>query len=194
MSNIRIAAASAGQRDKAIEAIVISFAANATCRWIWPDLSQYMRAMPVLVEAIAGDAFRNGSAFVDADVRGVALWLAPDATQDENAVGALIEKTVEKERLRDIEEFFRQLDAFHPHDEKCWYLPFLAVEPFGQNMGLGGTLMRYALGRNDADGLASYLESSDPRNLTLYERLGFEKLGRIQVGAFDAVHPMIRRP
>jgi ribosomal protein S18 acetylase RimI-like enzyme len=60
--------------------------------------------------------------------------------------------------------------------------------------GLGGALMRYAIERCDADKMLAYLESSNPRNIPLYERHGFEVMGEIKVGAGPTVTPMLRRP
>jgi len=54
--------------------------------------------------------------------------------------------------------------------------------------------MRHAVRRSDADGVAAYLESSNPRNISLYLRHGFEILGTIQVGDSPTVTPMLRRP
>ena len=38
------------------------------------------------------------------------------------------------------------------------------------------------------------VESSNPRNISLYERHGFEGLGTIQAGASPTMVPMLRRP
>ena len=40
----------------------------------------------------------------------------------------------------------------------------------------------------------AYLESSNPKNMSLYERHGFESMGRIQIGDSPPAHPMIREP
>ncbi|MGH7928642.1 MAG: GNAT family N-acetyltransferase, partial [Candidatus Binatia bacterium] len=52
--------------------------------------------------------------------------------------------------------------------------------PFQQGKGLGSALMRHALARCDGEGKAAFLESSNPKNVSLYERHGFEVVGRIQ--------------
>ena len=54
--------------------------------------------------------------------------------------------------------------------------------------------MSHAVARSDKDGLPAYLESSNPKNISLYERHGFEVMGKIQVGAGPLVTPMLRRP
>jgi len=57
---------------------------------------------------------------------------------------------------------------------------------------IGSRLMKHALLRIDEAGLPAYLESSNPRNIPLYERHGFEVMGEIQVGSSPVVTPMIR--
>jgi ribosomal protein S18 acetylase RimI-like enzyme len=70
----------------------------------------------------------------------------------------------------------------------------IGVEPHAQGRGLGAELMGHAQARCDRDGALAYLESSNPRNISLYLRHGFEILGEIRVGAAPPVTPMLRRP
>lgn len=60
----------------------------------------------------------------------------------------------------------------HPA-EPCFYLAFIAVAPRLQGAGLGTLLLEHTLARVDAARAGAYLENSNPRNLTLYERAGF---------------------
>ncbi len=45
----------------------------------------------------------------------------------------------------------------------------------------------------DAEHALAYLESSNPRNVAFYERLGFEVVGRMQIGDSPTLTAM-RRP
>lgn len=49
----------------------------------------------------------------------------------------------------------------------------------GQGKGFGAVLMQHALTPCDRDRTLAYLESSNPKNVPLYERYGFESLGTI---------------
>ena len=60
----------------------------------------------------------------------------------------------------------------HPHAPH-YYLFELGVDPRHRGRGLGSALLRPALARCDREGVAAYLENSNPRNLPLYERHGF---------------------
>ncbi len=64
-----------------------------------------------------------------------------------------------------------------------------------QGWGHGSArLRRHALEQCDRDGVIAYLESSNPRNIPLYERHGFASLGSIQAGSSPTIVPMLRRP
>ena len=82
---------------------------------------------------------------------------------------------------------------YHPA-EPLWYLPLIGVDPAHQNHGVGGALLRHALERVDREKHLAYLESSNPANIPLYERHGFEVIGTIQVGDAPPLTPIIRQP
>eukprot|EP01041_Mallomonas_annulata_P030478 gene30478-52615_t len=63
------------------------------------------------------------------------------------------------------------MGQFHP-EEPHWYLSMIGVDPSHHGQGLGSALLKAGLQRCDADGLPAYLESSNPKNVPLYERFG----------------------
>src|SRR5262249_8485856 len=87
---------------------------------------------------------------------------------------------------------FQQMAGYHPH-EPHWYLPLIGVDPACQGKGFGDALMAHALARCDREGTPAYLESTNPRNISLYRRHGFEALGEIRVGESPPLVPMLRR-
>src|SRR5260370_4515182 len=87
----------------------------------------------------------------------------------------------------------RRGGSYHPK-EPPWYLPLIGIDPARQGKGLGGALMRHATDICDRDGVLAYLESSNPRNIPLYERHGFGILGTIQAGGSPVITPLLRKP
>jgi ribosomal protein S18 acetylase RimI-like enzyme len=144
------------------------------------------------VKAFAGAAFARGTAYYVDGNAGAALWLPPDVHPDEEALNALLERSASEQTLKDLLEVFDQMRSYHP-SEAHWYLPLIGVDPFRQGRGLGSALMRHALARCDGEGKPAFLESSNPKNVSLYERHGFEVLGRIQVGTSPTLFPMLRK-
>jgi ribosomal protein S18 acetylase RimI-like enzyme len=187
---IKTAAAS----DEAALAAVLAlaFSTDPGARWAWPDPRQLLTHFPAFVQAFAGAAFTNGSAYYVDGYAGAALWLPPDVHPDDDALDALMQRTASGETSRDLLQVFEQMRGYHP-SEPHWYLPLLGVDPIRQGQGLGAALMRHALARCDGEGKAAFLESSNPRNVSLYERHGFEVVGRIQVGTSPTLFPMLRK-
>jgi ribosomal protein S18 acetylase RimI-like enzyme len=177
----------------AIATIVLAFAADPMTRWTWPNSRQYLAAMPRLARAFGGRAFANGSACATGDYAGAALWLPPGVEPDEAGLSDLMESTVAASQQEDGSAIFEQMAKYHPH-EPHWYLPLIGVDPAHQSKGHGDALMAHALERCDRDGVPAYLESTNPRNISLYRRHGFEPIGTIQAGSSPTLVPMLRKP
>lgn len=65
------------------------------------------------------------------------------------------------------------IESRHPAEEHL-YLVAIGVRPEQQGKGLGSALLQPGLTHADRLGLPAYLESSNIRNVPLYERKGFE--------------------
>ena len=104
---------------------------------------------------------------------------------------AIMEQSLRPEISEDITAVIKGMAEHHP-SEPHWYLPLVAADPSWIGQGLGTLLMKHALRRCDEEGIAAYLESSNPRNISFYQRLGFKITGRIQSGSSPVLTPMLR--
>ena len=145
------------------------------------------------VEAFAGAAFENRSAYVTDDLGGAALWLPPGVNSDGETLGQLLAESIPEERQEEAFAFLGQQEELHPH-EPLWYLPLIGVAPGYQGQGYGSALLEHALAIVDRDGVPAYLEATSERNRALYERHGFEVVGAIQYGSSPTMWPMYRKP
>ena len=173
--------------------MALGFATDPVTRWCWPEPDLYFSAMQRFVVACAGKAFEHDSAYVADDFRGAALWLPPDVHADEKQIGRVVQATVPESKQSDLGDTLDQLIRYVP-SEPHWYLPMIAVDPAWQSKGLGSALLKQSTARCDRDGLRAYLESSNPRNVGLYERHGFVPLAEVQAGDVPPFTPMIRDP
>jgi GNAT superfamily N-acetyltransferase len=131
-----------------------------------------------------------------ADLAGASLWAEP-----QRPFGGLISRLVLPFHMRRLlgprTEMVRteiaRLNASRPR-EPHWYLPTIGVDPERQSRGIGEALMRPVLERCDAEGTPAYLESTRPRNLIFYGRLGFEIVDELEVGGGPVVWAMLRQP
>ena len=92
--------------------------------------------------------------------------------------------------LEDALKFFEEFSEYHPKD--AWYLAFIAVDPSKQGSGKGSFILKEALKMIDEKKERAYLEASSERNMSLYERHGFECIGKIQINDSPPAFPMIR--
>lgn len=192
MGNVTVRTLTPDEQETAASTLLLAFAADPVARWSWPDTDLYLSAFPELVLAFGGGAFAHRGAHATDRFGGVALWLPPGVHPDEDALGALTERTVTGQRLSDIVSIFEQMAHHHP-TEPHWYLPLIGTDPAHQGQGHGTALMAHALAQCDREGLPAYLESTNPRNISLYTRHGFEALGSIQVGTSPPIVPMLRK-
>jgi ribosomal protein S18 acetylase RimI-like enzyme len=188
-----ITVAGPADENRAAAAVLMGFSTDPAARWMYPEPGDYLKHFPKFIKGFAGKAFESSAAFCTEDFAGAALWLPPGVHPDEEPIISLIEETVDDRIKDDLFAVFEQMGAFHP-EEPHWYLPMIGVDTARQSRGIGSALMRHALEICDREGLPAYLESSNPRNIPLYERHGFEKIGLIQVGSSPPITPMVRPP
>ena len=82
----------------------------------------------------------------------------------------------------------------HPR-EPHWYLEALGAVPQARGTGVGGRVVQPVLDLCDDARLPAYLESSNPRNWSFYERLGFVRGQALPVPpGCPVLMPMRREP
>ena len=193
MSTPTIKSATTSDEAAVIAAVTLAFSTDPVVRWIYPNPQQYLTVMPLLVKAVGGKAFIHGSAYYVEGYVGAALWLPPDVHPNTEELSTIIQRTVAEREREALPAIAEQREKYHPA-EPYWDLRYIGVEAIQQGHGYGVALMQHALGVCDRDQRLAYLESSNPRNLSLYRRCGFELLGTIQAGGSPPLFPMLRQP
>jgi ribosomal protein S18 acetylase RimI-like enzyme len=179
------------EQTRATNIQLMAFSSDPIMRWLWPEADAYVRSFAGLVRGFGGGAFEKETAHVTDDFHGGALWLPPGVGPDDESLGALFRDTVPEPQRSAVFSILEQMGASHPH-EPHWHLAFIGVDPVWHGQGIGAALLAYALEKIDQQGLQAYLESSNPRNVPLYQRHGFEVIREIRVGGSPPVIPMLR--
>jgi ribosomal protein S18 acetylase RimI-like enzyme len=186
-----IVSATPADHDRAIATLVTAFISDPLIRWMLPEPNQFLTYFSQVLRFFGGGAFQHGSAYRTEDFLAVALWLPPGAFPNEEALGAVLQEAVSEELQEEVFGLLEQVGRSHPEVEH-WYLPAIGVDPLAQGMGYGSAMLAHTLEVCDQAHQAAYLESTNPRNVPLYERFGFRAIGVIQSGSSPAITPMLR--
>ncbi|MCT1514041.1 GNAT family N-acetyltransferase [Dietzia cercidiphylli] len=146
-----------------------AFADYPWTRHVIPE-EGYAERLLTLQRLYLEHALRHGIVAVTEDRDGVIALLPPDAPDPDDAA---IEQIVALHGDR----IGRLGDGSPPHDG--WSLETVGVRPAAQGRRLGSALIVFALAEAARRGArAVRLETSDERNVRLYERHGFHVTGR----------------
>jgi len=184
--------AGAADRQRVLDLMVAAFVADPPSRFLYPELDAYRRNYPRFVEGFAGAAFAQGGAYQIADFAGAALWLKPGVHSDDRVLESLFEDTLPAAKRAEVGEVITLMASFHPA-EPHWHLAMVGVDPREMGKGYGSALIAAGLAEVDRAGQTAYLESTNPKNIPLYEKFGFKLVGAIDTGRCPPIFPMVRR-
>lgn len=191
MIDVRVAEAS--EQDAVLNTLMLAFAADPCLRFILDTPDKFFKAFRPFAAGMGGGALEAGTAWLADDGAAAALWLPPGITSDRDAMLGAVAELVDPAKLPAVGEVGETMAQYHP-EEPHWYLAMIGVDPARQGRGYGSAILKESLRRCDEDGVIAYLESSNAKNVPLYERYGFEVMGFVNPGGFPGLYPMIRRP
>ena len=179
------------QLEAASNALMMGFSTDPFQRWLMPDPTIYYKNYKKWTINTCKQSFLEEGVFGDENNYGTAVWFPPGFDIDFADVSETY-KEIPKDRKVEAFKMFEMMGESRVHD--AWYLEYLAVDPSKQGSGLGSLILRESLKVIDELGEAAYLESSNPQNMSLYERFGFRFLKKIQVGSSPQINTMFRQP
>lgn len=172
--------------------------------WVVPDPATRLAKLTFMFTGLAGDTATEGRGVAwIADDSCIALWRDPSfdhhpAEEPDAADEQAEEQTppagpLEPDDLARLGVLSETMAAHHP-SEPHWYLNVISTLPDRQGRGLGAAVLEPVLAQCDADGVRAYLESTNPRNRTLYRRSGFVDGDEIQIPDGPTMLAMWRDP
>jgi GNAT superfamily N-acetyltransferase len=197
-------AVQAARRDEAAllgEVLADAFAEDPVFAWlIPPHLRGRDHRMRTFFTSMSRGYLRQGRpCYLTGDASAAALWAAPGAWAmplSQMILEAAPNGLAFGRRLFRALRTQLQVEHLHAgHSPPHWYLGYLGTRRDRQGQGLGTQMLREVLAGADADGVPAYLESSNERNLPLYERNGFRVVGELQaLGHGPTIWRMWREP
>jgi GNAT superfamily N-acetyltransferase len=177
-AQVQVARAALGDADRVGSALADAFSDDPVFAWLIPsDVDNRSTRMVTFFTSMARSYLRHDKhVFLAGGGVGAAMWSAPGSW-------ALPMTDVAREAMPSLRAFRGNLlralrtqlevEADHPKEPKHWYLGYLGVRGDNQGQGIGARMLREVLDQADATGTPAYLESSNEKNLTLYQRHGF---------------------
>jgi GNAT superfamily N-acetyltransferase len=175
-----------------LESLVATFVADPVLRYLFPDDATYPRYAEVFFGRLYDRRVPHGTVWTIGAGGSVAMWDAPapggagstgDAAGAGGAGGGSAEESDHPAPALPAAELARVRtynDAVHGAlpAEPFWYLGVLGTHPRHAGRRWGRALLAAGLRRAEADGLPAVLETSNPGNVEVYRRAGFEVIGK----------------
>ncbi|GGM61631.1 GNAT family N-acetyltransferase [Dactylosporangium sucinum] len=163
MTTPRITLATPADRPAAVATFVAAFESDPAIRYFLPSPSTYESEASALAASLFDPRVTRGTVWLADGGAAVAMWDGP-------ATARHGEPPATDDRWGRYQSTVHAALPAFPH----WYLGVLATDPAARGRRLGRTVMAEGLARADADGLPSYLETSNPANVEVYRSVGFE--------------------
>jgi hypothetical protein len=163
-----------------VSILVDAFNDDPTWSWAFPDpakrAEQHRRLWTMLVDG----AMRFPWVWLTQGNTATSVWIPPNETELSEDQMAALEPAIVQMLGTKSSRVLQMLDMFdqaHPRGVPHFYLSLLATRTESRGHGYGLGLLAENLRQIDLAGMPSYLEASNPSNVPLYMRYGFDVLG-----------------
>jgi GNAT superfamily N-acetyltransferase len=144
---------------------------------------------------------RYESVWLNDNATSTAVWIPPDGTEmtPEQEAGLMAEfaAVLNADEMTLLAGVLTAFEDAHPHHEPHFTLSLLGTRTANRGEGRGLRLLNDTLTIVDDAGFPAYLEASNPANVALYQRYGFERFGSFTLpGGADVTtmwRPRLRR-
>ena len=179
VSSELVRSATPGDRERVLASLVAAFGRDPVVRWLFLDDDSYPRFAAAFFGHLFDKRVGLGSIWTIEDGMSTAMWDPPSGSPDDGGTDGLAEQLPADahDRLRAYDEAVHALLPASPF----WYLGVLGTHPDRAGRGWGRAVMRAGLDAAAADGLPAFLETSNPVNVGIYERAGWQVAGTFDV-------------
>jgi GNAT superfamily N-acetyltransferase len=165
----------------ATEILVDAFYDDPTWSWAFPDPQRRRAQHRLLWQAFVDGAMRYETVWLNADATATAVWVPPEGTEmspeQEADLMVAFAEVLSPDDLARVPDIMAAFEQAHPHHEPHFTLSLLGTLTTHRGQGRGLGLLAQTLTIVDDAGMPAYLEASNPANVALYERYGFERFG-----------------
>jgi len=161
-----------------------AFQDDPVTTFMFPDEIERREKVQYGFVAIYKHGIRNGEVYATSEnLEGIAVWIPPKKVYQ--SIWSMIRHggfhAMRKTGFKAMKKgmpIYKYIGPAHkrlaPFDH--WYLQSIAVEPEEQGKGYGTLLLRAMIKKIDKEGLPLYLETNTEKNISFYQKHGFEVL------------------
>lgn len=166
-----ITVATPADRDRVVESLVAAFAADPVLTHLFPDPAGYPRHAAAFFGHLFDKRVGRKTIWTIGGGASVAIWEPP--TPPEPGPVDPLAAHLPADALARVHAYDEAVHAALP-DGPFWYLGVLGTHPASAGRRWGRAVMRAGLRRAAADGLPAVLETSNPANVEIYRRAGWQ--------------------
>ncbi|WP_446211073.1 N-acetyltransferase [Micromonospora sp. IBSANI012] len=171
MTAPEITVATPEDRDRVISSLVAAFTKDPVLRYLFPDEATYPQYAAAFFGHLFDKRVRKETIWTIERGASVAIW-EPPAMQSEWPDDDLVAQ-LPADALARVHAYDEAVHAALPA-APYWYLGVLGTHPQNAGRRWGHAVMRAGLVRAAADELPAILETSNPDNVEVYGRAGWE--------------------
>jgi len=170
--------------EKVIKVAGDAFQDDPTTIFAYPDEKERIKYLPYGFVMLYRYGIKNGITYATSNnLEGIIIWLPPDKifqsfwTMMRNGGFYTMRKVgLKLKAMKRTMAVFNHIESVHKElvPFKHWYLQNIAVKPEEQGKGYGGMLLKPMIKKIESEGLPIYLETNNERNLSFYQKHGFE--------------------
>jgi ribosomal protein S18 acetylase RimI-like enzyme len=175
------------QIQKTAQILTQGFIDDPSFAFIFGENANKFQALNAFFELFATDAMQRGEIIIAPEEQGACIWYPAEVEifneQFEQMLAEIISTTSHfcgMESGKRFEELIQQVGASEPEVPHCEVF-FIALKPESRGKGIGESLLKPVLNYADTKKNGCYLVSSNSRNISFYERYGFQKFCPIEI-------------
>jgi ribosomal protein S18 acetylase RimI-like enzyme len=164
-----------------------SFLDDPSFSFVFGENYHKVSALNAFFEMFVTDAMQRGEIMIAPDEQGACIWYPAEVEifneQFEDTLGKIIYTISEiagKESGKRFEQLIEKVGENEPTQKHCEVF-FIGLKPSARRKGIGKSLLKPVLDYADTNQVGCYLVSSNPRNISFYERYGFQKYCPIEI-------------
>lgn len=167
-----ITLATPADREPVVDSLVATFVDDPVLRYLFPDQATYPRYAAAFFGYLFDKRVSRQTIWTIGRGASVAIW-EPPASGDGSPVAGSLAAALPADAMARVDAYDDAVHAAMPA-EPFWYLGVLGTHPSSTGRRWGHAVMRAGLRRAAEDGLPATLETSNPGNVEMYRRAGWE--------------------